>query len=445
MEQYFRYVLEFAVVLPSALFALLPTRRCLRFSAGAVFAAAGATTAALVLLGPLLCMQNDWSSSWVVLSFLPLFFLLYSFTVELSLPKKLFCFASGIMLGGFCFMYTRFLTAPLESDTGPSTLTSGAVCLALTLVIGAAFWQILTSKLPYLFEEERLEQGWRYFTIIPLALAVLDYWTTPVHPSNVMVGRVRVLALIIMLLVPTVFFAFCNLLWWLTKQLTKSAQLREENRLLQMEEKRYGELRHYMDETRALRHDFRQHLAVIDELHRTGKTQQLTDYLRQLHVTVAGEHKHYCRNYAVDALAAHYDERAAAQGTTIEWKLDLPETLPLSDTEYCAMLGNLVENALRAVAALPPEKRRVRAGSMMTPGAGLGLYVENPYAGEIELGRDGLPKAKAAGHGIGLASVAATVERSHGTFAVGAENGIFSVNAMLYPGKDRLPNDDENG
>ncbi len=432
MEQYFRYALELAVVLPSALFALLPARRSLRFPTGAVFGAAAAATISLVALGPWLCIKRGWSSSWVVLVFLPLFFLLYHLAVNLSVSKKLFCFASGAMLGGFCFMYTRFLTAPLEPETGPSTLASGAVCLGLAAVVGAVFWPILTAKLPYLFEEERLEQAWRYFAAIPLALAVLDYWSTPLHPSNVMVGRVRMLALIIMLLVPGVFFSFCYLLWWLTKQLTESARLREENSLLLMEEKRYGELRRYMDETRALRHDFRQHLAVIDELNRSGKSQQLTDYLCQLHGTVAGVHKRYCNNYAVDALAAHYDELAAEQDTTIEWKLNLPEALPISDAEYCAMLGNLVENALRAVTELPAEQRRVRAGSTMTAGAGLGLCVENPYAGEIELTRDGLPKAKELGHGIGLASVAATVERCHGTFALSMEGGIFSVNAMLY-------------
>ena len=42
--------------------------------------------------------------------------------------------------------------------------------------------------------------------------------------------------------------------WWITTRLTENARIQIENDMLQMEGKRYRELREYMEETRTLRH-----------------------------------------------------------------------------------------------------------------------------------------------------------------------------------------------
>ena len=434
MVLYLRYALELACVLPAAVFAFLPVRERLRARAGVV-AAAGAAVLAIVAGGAWLCAGYGWDSNRVLLPCVPLFLAAYLAAVRLETAKKLFCFFTAAMLSAFCTMYTNYLAAPLETDGEPFTPASGVLCLTLAAAVGAIFWQTLTQRLPYLFAEERLEKAWRYFAAIPLLLAAFCFWVTPLHPSMVLLGRVREIALVVMLIVPLLFFAFCHLTWWLTKTLTESARLQAENDLLQIEQKRYAELRDYMDETRALRHDFRQHLAVIERLHAAGDDESLTAYLRQLHAAAEGGRKHYCDNLAVDALAAHYDALAAERDAEIEWALRLPETLPLTDAEYCAMFGNLLENALHAVAELPAERRRVRARAEIRRNGSLTLSVDNPYAGEVRLGTDGLPADKRPGHGVGLASVAATVHRCNGLLLLRTEGGVFSADVVLHAGR----------
>ncbi len=432
MELYFRYTLELAVLLPAAVFALLPVRKYFRFRTAAVCAATAAAALTLAFAGAWLCVCCGWNSDRVLLTSLPLFLAAYLGAVRLEPAKKLFSFFTAAMLVGWCTMYANFITAPFETRGEPFRFDSSAICFALIAAIGAAFWLTLADKLPYLFEEERLEPIWRYFALVPLFLMALDYWMTPVDPANVRVGRVRMVSLAIMLAVPLLFFAFSYLMWWLTKSLVESSRLQEENNLLQIEQKRYEALQVYMLETRALRHDFRQHLAVIERLYGAGDDENLSEYLRQLHAATALGHRRYCANLAVDALAAHYDAAAEEQDTVIEWMLDLPEKLLLTDMEYCAMLGNLVENALHAAEKLPCEKRRVKVGSQQSSASILTLCVDNPYEGSVRLGRDGLPRAKRVGHGIGLASVAATVHRYNGTMAIRTEGGIFAVDIVLY-------------
>ena len=436
MEQYLRCALELAVVLPAAVFAFLPVRKQLRFRVPVVCAASGAVLLVFILAGARLCAGYGWGANRALPLGAPLLLAAYLAAVQMKTAKKLFSFFTATLLIGWCSMYTSFIVAPFETRGEVFSLRSSMICFGLIAVLGGSFYLTLSYKLPYLFEEERLDPVWRYFTLVPLFLAALVYWMSPLDPANVTVGRVRIISLVIMLFIPLVFFAFCYLLWWLTKSLVESTRLQEENNILQIERKRYEALQSYMDETRALRHDFRQHLAVIERLHRTGDDESLSEYLRQLHAAAEGKHKRYCGNRAVDALAAHYDALADEQNALIEWLLDLPEHLILSDMEYCAMLGNLVENALHAVEKLPMEKRRVKVGSQQSSDSILTLCVDNPYEGTVKLGRDGLPRARRAGHGVGLASVAATVHRYDGTIALRTEGGLFSVDIVLYAPQD---------
>ena len=107
----------------------------------------------------------------------------------------------------------------------------------------------------------------------------------------------------------------------------------------------------------------------------------------------------------------------------------MPERLPIDEVDLCMMLGNLMENALHAVCALPIDALEVTVISSMISGAMLGLSVENSYVGDI--GRNGLPITRKRGHGIGLPSVAATVKRYNGTLSVTAKDGVFGVNILL--------------
>ena len=213
--------------------------------------------------------------------------------------------------------------------------------------------------------------------------------------------------------------------------MTEAVELQAQNQLLGMENARYRELRVHMDTTRQLRHDFRQHLHVIAGLNEAKKYDKLTAYLAEYEGRLASPHPILCANAALDASAGHYQHIAESQNTKVFWRLELPERLPIDEVDLCMMLGNLMENALHAVCALPIDAREVTVISSMISGAMLGLSVENSYVGDIVFGRNGLPITRKRGHGIGLPSVAATVKRYNGTLSVTAKDGVFGVNILL--------------
>ena len=243
-------------------------------------------------------------------------------------------------------------------------------------------------KIPILLKEDSIRDVWRYMFLVPLGMSALIYWTIPLSPVVVMTGRVRPINMLFITIIGGGILFLYHLFWWTTSRLTENAKLQQENGLLNMEHKRYSELRKYMDETRALRHDFRQHIFVMSELSDNERITELKAYISQLAEKASRKSpSSFCANMAVDAVASHYDRLAETEGAKISWSLEIPHTLPMNEPEYCAILGNLIENALNAVKPLPPEERRVKVISSMLSDAMLGLSVDNNYSGSISFGK----------------------------------------------------------
>ena len=64
------------------------------------------------------------------------------------------------------------------------------------------------------------------------------------------------------------------------------------------------------------------------------------------------------------------------------------------ESDFIAIFGNLMENAVHATADLPEEKRNIQVNVRMLSDAMMGLTVKNPYEGTIRLKKNGLPKQK---------------------------------------------------
>ncbi len=433
LSLFLRHLLEFAILIPAAVFALLPVRGWLRIPEKKTWLPALAAVTVSAPAGAALCAGLGLSTRLVLLCFIPLYLLLYFRMLTLAPAKKLFCFFNAAMLCSLCFLFTVYLMTPLELDNESNAMLplSGLVCLGLSALLFALFFRSLTVKLPDMLGNSLLDGQWRLFLCLPVFLLILDVLMIPRYPVLLMMGRVRRLSLMGFSLLPLGVFFLYHISWKLTQELTENAQLSQENSLLKMEEKRFEELRAHLESSRVLRHDFRKHLLVIRDLNAAGETEKLSAYLAPLLETTDSQVLRLCENRALDAVASHYARQAAAQGIELSWQLELPEALPFREADLCAILGNLLENAIAAVSALPPEQRKIQVRAAMLSKALLGLSVENPYAGEITIGENGLPVSARPGHGVGMRSVASAVRHYGGSLDFSAEDGRCTVGILL--------------
>ena len=431
IDNFLRHFIELLIVIPSAALAFLPFRKHLRIKALPLTLLILTVVIPFSAVGAWIASLRSLHSTYVLLPIMAVCFLFYDYTVDAPPAQKVFCFLTAAMQNAFVTDFTCYLMAPIEEDFFVFTVRSGLICLGLAAVNIPIYWNALAVELPALLEDDRIRGNWWLLSIGPLVLTALFIWISPRDLDAVLSGRVRLIAIALLLLFPVILLLVCHLCWYVAFRLSRAAQEGEENNLLQMEQKRYEQLKDYMDETRALHHDFRQHLVVLSSLSADGKTEELSEYIRQLTENAVVPKKAFFANSAADAVAARYDDLASVLGVTIEWKVEIGENLPIREADFCSILGNLLENAVRAAGEEPEGKRRVSVFARMLSDAMLGLSVENPCSKEIVL-RNGFPVTSEKGHGIGLTSVSATVRRYGGSFEIQTDGGIFAVNILLF-------------
>ena len=441
MDIFLRYAVELAIIIPDAVFIFLPVRGWLRFPPLRVALAAGVFLPVYIVAAADVCSRFLLPVIPALIVSVIVLGAFFACCVRLSPGRLLFCFFYAIMRGAFCLLFSIFMGADVEAEntlweaTRLLSLRGGLTALVLSFVFGVVSLPLLVRGFPVLLADERLERMWNFQFIVPAVATLFIAWMCPVSPGNLLIGRLRPVSLPLLLLLPLFLYLLYGFLWWMAVNYAESARLQRQTELLQMENKRYEELQRSMEYSRALRHDFRQHVRVIGEFVQSGRIEELREYLRPITEAAAKTPRAFCANHSVDALAAHYDALAEEQETSIEWKLSLPARLPMAEADYCAMLGNLVENSLAAVCELPPQQRRVSVLCRTMSDGILALAVDNPYAGKIELDADGLPRSRRKGHGIGLASVRGAVSRYGGTMSVRTENGAFTVEIVIYADK----------
>ena len=159
-----------------------------------------------------------------------------------------------------------------------------------------------------------------------------------------------------------------------------------------------------------------------------GLKEYLTAYERKLPPDIR---RTFTKNFALNVVCTHYAEEARKYEIDYDVELDMPERLPVNEPEVCALLGNLLENALEAASEM--ESGFVRVNARQTGESMLLITVDNSSRRRpvVENGR--FRSCKREGYGIGTDSVRAIAERFHGDARFSWRDSIFYASVMLNP------------
>ena len=406
-----RYFLDFALLYPSAFLCLASLWEKLRTPRRTACIAAGCITLLCIGCAALCTVFGQNSNAFLPVIVLVSFWLLrWRVTPEVTVSQTAFLFSISAVMMAVCSLLSTVLNARAEiSNPQTVCLASTALLrLGLATVLTVLFWFTAVQWSRWLLREYSGEAFWQSAWPLPALYAVFLVYCMPLNPAVVLVGRLKIISV---LAVSISLFGIFLLLYEMYR--------------------RYMELQTYLDNTRRLRHDFRQHLHVIAGLTETGQLEELKSYLRQYESELSEHRPSLCANAAVDALAGYYDHAAGQQGVPVEWKLALPRQLPMPEADLCTILGNLLENALHASQKLPPEQRRVQVMAQMLSPAMLGLVVENHYDGVLKKQQGILHSTKHEGTGIGLVSAETVVHKYNGSLHLETEEHLFRVNVLL--------------
>ena len=110
MNLYLRYVFEFAIIIPTAVFAFMPVSEHLKINSLIVYGLTSIFLASFIAVGAFFKSQAALIPSLLGL------FLIYFACVDMQVSKKLFCFFNAAMLCAICPAYTIVLMAPFELE-----------------------------------------------------------------------------------------------------------------------------------------------------------------------------------------------------------------------------------------------------------------------------------------------------------------------------------------
>lgn len=136
-----------------------------------------------------------------------------------------------------------------------------------------------------------------------------------------------------------------------------------------------------------------------------------------------------CEHHVVGALVEMKARRATEEDVRLSLNFDVPEALPFTDTELCAVFSNLLDNALNACAAVAPEGRFIEVQALRR---GRFFVVDVRNSCEEAAGdRRRRERGKLTAHGWGLSIIESIAERHGGVLTTEAQDGEFHTVVAL--------------
>jgi len=176
------------------------------------------------------------------------------------------------------------------------------------------------------------------------------------------------------------------------------------------------------EQTRAFRHDMKNHLAVLEKLLRDNQAGEAGKYLSQLEEAAKGLSSEISTgNAAVDALLGSKLGLAAQEGIAVEWDIRIPKGSGIMDMDWCIILANGIDNAWKACRDMDEGPRYLNVRGRKK-GNFYMVFVENSCRQDMD---------KAPKDGTGLGSIRATAKKYGGRVENQVLNGRYTLKVLL--------------
>ena len=184
--------------------------------------------------------------------------------------------------------------------------------------------------------------------------------------------------------------------------------------------------------TRRYRHDMRHHLQYLSACIENGQEEQAQAYISGICQEIEAQKVQcYCENEAANLILSSFAGRAEKDGIGMNVQGALPAFNLVSDSDLCVLLSNALENALHACQSLAAGGKACAIDIQLYEKNGkLFLQVANPCDKPVHFEK-GIPVSDREGHGIGVQSICAIVERYGGVYNFLVENGEFILRLSL--------------
>lgn len=198
--------------------------------------------------------------------------------------------------------------------------------------------------------------------------------------------------------------------------------------------KHMDEVENMYREMRGWRHDYANQLQIMKIAFENGEYEKVQNYLCALGENLSSvDTVIKTGNIMVDAILNSKISLAKSKCISVNAKARMPEGCSINDVDLCAMLGNLLNNAIEGCLSQESESERfirVFIGQLKN---NLYITVSNSYSGKLQ--RKGAfyttTKPDRLQHGFGLIRIDSIVKRYGGYVNRQSEEGAFVTEVIL--------------
>ena len=197
--------------------------------------------------------------------------------------------------------------------------------------------------------------------------------------------------------------------------------------------KQRDEVQNIYQTMRAWRHDYHNHMQSIKAMLEMGKKEELSDYLDNLEKDLDSiDIAIRTGNVGLDAILSSKVSIARKNNIEVNCTAKVPSELSVPDVHLCAIVGNLMDNAIEACEKIPagtaPRFIRIYIGLFKSQ---LYISVTNSTKEKKRRRLSELVTCKLGEHGFGLRRIDRLAERYDGYVNRKNEPGVFATEVML--------------
>ena len=201
----------------------------------------------------------------------------------------------------------------------------------------------------------------------------------------------------------------------------KYARQLEEQHFKQIEEKRY--------EVAKIRHDINNQLASIKSMVHSRHIEQAEELIGELENTVRNTQEYrYCSIPVVNAVISEKNKEAEKYGIQLVTKIDIPDSVGITQHHLCSAFANMIDNAIRAERGFTEKDsdRKIINVDAVSDSVSVYITVRN-YVSGVEI----LREDDSSLHGYGQQILSDIAQIYSGRFEKSEKNGEYTCTLIL--------------
>ena len=365
-----------------------------------------------------------------------LFYFAFSFAViRAGFARQLFLWlpiaAWEVTMAGIGFYLERHFQAAMGLP--PWLLYLCSLLLGL-LVLTPLALKFLRRIEPYLYRKDPMAARlWRWAWVPGLMIFGINLFYTPIithHLSSIAISRAWGF------LGTVGYMHICLLMletWHRQTLLRQKVRLETDTTRIMRERREYAA--DAAEQSAIIRHGIRAWLQALEQCADRHDGNGAASLLQQeeSRLSSVAMPEHYSEQDLLDAVLRYSLGAAAKHGIRTEVKVQPDAKAALSDTDLCALFGNMLENAIAGCRTLPLPGRWLSL-RLLAMGGNMIVTLDNSCDPATVHESDGVFYSEEDGHlmpGTGTASMNEIVRRAGGKLELKHANGVFSVSLLL--------------